>query len=113
MPRIDQLVDMVGLTEPKVFSSSLVCEATTRSKWLKIPSTRRHLLCHLGLYHYRRMPFGLTNAPATFQRLMFQLFSGPEWAFVFVYFYEIHCTSGLKQCRGTCSTCQEGIEAYW
>lgn len=31
------------------------------------------------------MPFGLTNAPATFQRLMNQLFCGKEWDFVFVY----------------------------
>ena len=31
------------------------------------------------------MPFGLTNAPATFQRLMSQLFSGKEWEFVSVY----------------------------
>ena len=43
--------------------------------------------CHLGLYQYirRRMPFGLTNAPATLQKLISQLFSGPEWAYVFVY----------------------------
>ena len=41
--------------------------------------------CHMGLYQYRRMPFGLTNAPATFQRLMNQLFSGNGWNFVFVY----------------------------
>jgi len=41
--------------------------------------------CHLGLYQYRRMPSGLTNVPATFERLMSQLFSGKEWSFVFVY----------------------------
>ena len=45
--------------------------------------------CHLGLYQYRRMPFGLSNTPATFQRLMSQLFSGPKWAFVFVYIDDI------------------------
>ena len=45
--------------------------------------------CHLGLFQYRRMPFGLTNAPATFQRLMSQLFSGKEWPFVFVYLDDI------------------------
>jgi hypothetical protein len=28
----------------------------------------------LGLYEYERMPFGLTNAPATYQRLMEELF---------------------------------------
>jgi len=39
--------------------------------------------CHLRLFQYRRMPFGLTNAPATFQRLMNELFSGCDWNFVF------------------------------
>ena len=31
------------------------------------------------------MPFGLTNAPATFQKLMSQLFSRRTWDFVFAY----------------------------
>ena len=35
------------------------------------------------------MPFGLTNAPATFQRLMNQLFSGIDWQFVFTYLDDI------------------------
>ena len=35
------------------------------------------------------MPFGLTNAPATFQRLMSQLFSGKEWEFVTVYLDDV------------------------
>ena len=35
------------------------------------------------------MPFGLTNAPATFQRLMNQLFSGIDWEFVFTYLDKI------------------------
>ena len=30
--------------------------------------------CHMGDFQYRRMPIHLTNAPATFQRLMSQLF---------------------------------------
>ena len=46
-------------------------------------------VCHLGQYQYRRMPFGLTNAPATFQRLMSQLFSGKEWEFVTVYLDDV------------------------
>ena len=45
--------------------------------------------CQLGLFQYRRMLFGLTSAPTTFQRLMSQLFSGKEWAFVFVYLDDI------------------------
>ena len=45
--------------------------------------------CRLGLYQYCRMSFGLTKAPATFQRLMMQLFSGQEWNYVFVYLDDI------------------------
>ena len=41
--------------------------------------------CHMGHFQYRRMPFGYTNVPATFQRLMSQLFSGKVWDFVFTY----------------------------
>ena len=35
------------------------------------------------------MPFGLTNAPATFQRLMNQLFEGEKWKFVHIYLDDI------------------------
>ena len=52
---------------------------------VKMAKSSKHktaFVCHLGQYQYRRMPFGLTNAPATFQRLMSQLFSGKEWDFV-------------------------------
>ena len=55
---------------------------------VKMAENSKHktaFVCHLGQYQYRRMPFGLTNAPATFQRLMSQLFSGKEWEFVSVY----------------------------
>jgi len=53
--------------------------------------------CHLGLYQYQRMPFGLTNALATFQRLMSQLFSGPEWTFVFVYLGDLLVASSSME----------------
>ena len=86
--------------------------------------------CHLGLFQYRRMPFGLTNAPATFQRLMNQLFSGEEWRFVFVYLDDLlivsnslqehqeHCKkvltrlqqAGLKLKPSKCSFAQERVE---
>ena len=41
--------------------------------------------CYMRHFQYRRMLFGLTNAPATFQRLMSQLFNGREWDFLFIY----------------------------
>ena len=53
--------------------------------------------CHMGHFQYRRMPFGLTNAPATFQRLMNQLFCGKEWDFVFVYLDDLLIVSKSVQ----------------
>ena len=52
----------------------------------------------MGLYQY---PFGLTNAPATFQRLMNQLFNGNIWNFVCVY---------LDDLLVVCRSFQEHIE---
>ena len=94
MPRIDELVDMVGRTKPKVFSSLDLMRGYHQVKIAEDSKHKTAFTCHLGLYHYRRMPFGLTNAPATFQRLISQLFSGPEWAFVFVYLDDILVVSG-------------------
>ena len=54
-------------------------------------------VCHRGLFHYRRMPFGLTNAPATFQRLMSQLFEGDKWRFVCIYLDDILIVSSNFQ----------------
>ena len=89
MPRIDELVEMVGRTKPRVFSSLDLMRGYHQVRMAEDSKHKMAFTCHLGLYQYRRMPFGLTNAPATFQRLMFQLFSGSEWTFVFVYLDDI------------------------
>ena len=39
-------------------------------------------MCHLGHYQYQCMPF---DVPATYQRLMGELFGGKDWDFVFFY----------------------------
>ena len=85
MPRIDELVDMVGHNQPTVFSSLDLMRGYHQVKMEEDLKHKTAFTCHLGLYQYRRMPFGLTNVPATFQWLMMQLFSGQEWNYVFVY----------------------------
>ena len=76
------------------------------------------------------MPFGLTNAPATFQRLMSQLFNGREWDFLFIYLDDLLIVSksmsehlehleevlnqlmevGLKLKPGKCTFAQEQVD---
>lgn len=44
---------------------------------------------HRGLHEFVVMPFGLVNAPATFQRLMDQLFGDLAWSGVLVYLDDV------------------------
>jgi len=85
IPRIDKIMDMVGCTKPKIFSSLDLMRGYHQVRMDEDSKHKTAFTCHLGLYQYHRMPFGLTYAPVTFQRLMSQLFSGKEWSFVFVY----------------------------
>ena len=94
IPRIDELVDMMGRNKPKVFSSLDLMRGYHQVRMADDSKQKTAFTCYLGLFQYCRMPFGLTNAPATFQRLMSQLFSGKEWYFVFVYLDDILIASG-------------------
>ena len=89
IPRIDELIDMVGRSKPRVFTSLDLMRGYHQVKMAENSKHKTAFVCHLGQYQYRRMPFGLTNAPATFQRLMSQLFSGKEWDFVSVYLDDV------------------------
>ena len=89
IPRIDELIDMVGRNKPRVFTSLDLMHGYHQVKMADNSKHKTAFVCHLGQYQYRRMLFGLTNAPATFQRLMSQLFSGKEWEFVSVYLDDV------------------------
>ena len=89
IPRIDELVDMVGWNKPKIFSSLDLMRGYHQVRMAEDAKHKTAFTCHLGLLQYRRMQFGLTNAPATLQCLMSQLFSGQEWNYVFVYLDDI------------------------
>ena len=89
IPRIDELIDMVGKNKPNVFTSLDLMHGYHQVKMAKESMHKTAFMCHLGQYQYRRMPFGLTNATATFQRLISQLFSGKEWGFVTVYLDDV------------------------
>ena len=85
IPRIDELMDMVGKRKAKIFSSLDLMKGYHQVQMEEGSKVKTAFTCHLGHYQYQRMPFGLTNAPATFQRLMGKLFGGQNWDFVFVY----------------------------
>ena len=82
IPQIDDLIDKAGRCKGKVFTTLDLMKGYHQ---IRVHSESTAFTCHKGNFQYRRMPFGLTNAPATFQRLMSQLFSGKDWDFVFVY----------------------------
>ena len=63
----------------KVFHISRSDERLSSNPMADFDKWKTALICHQGLFQYRRMPFGLTNVPATFQRLMGKLFNGKEW----------------------------------
>ena len=89
IPRIDELMDMVGKRKAKIFSSLDLMKGYHQVRMEEGSKVKTAFTCHLGHYQYQRMPFGLTNAPATFQRLMGKLFGGQNWDFVFVYLDDI------------------------
>ena len=72
IPRIDELVDMVGCRKPRIFSSLDLMRGYHQVRQVRMAEDSKQktvFTCHLGLFQYHRMLFGLTNAPATFQRL--------------------------------------------
>ena len=85
LPRIDELIDMIGKNKPRIFTSLDLMKGYHQVRMAEDSKPKTAFTCHMGLFQYRQMPFRLTNTPATFQRLMSHLFSGEKWSFVSVY----------------------------
>ena len=130
IPRIDDLIDMVGRCKGKVFTTLDLMKGYHQIRMHSESKDKTAFTCHMGHFQYRRMPFGLTNAPATFQRLMSQLFNGREWDFLFIYLDDLLIVSksmsehlehlekvlnrlmevGLKLKPGKCTFAQEQVD---
>ena len=65
VPRIDDHFDMIGRTQPNVFTCLDLMRGYNQVKMSKDSKHKTAFTCHLGLNQYRQIPFGLTNAPAT------------------------------------------------
>ena len=67
LPRIDELINMIGKSKPRIFTPLDLMKGYHQVRMAKDSKPKTAFTCHMGLFQYRRMLFGLTNAPATFQ----------------------------------------------
>ena len=130
IPRIDDLIDMVGRCKGKVFTTLDLMKGYHQIRMHSESKDKTAFTCHMGHFQYRRMPFSLTNSPATFQRLMSLLFNGREWDILFIYLDDLLIVSksisehlehlekvlnrlmevGLKLKPGKCTFAQEQVD---
>ena len=87
IPRIDDSLEALG--GAKVFSSFDLKSAYHQIKIVKEDQFKTAFSSPWGLYEFTRMPFGLTNAPATFQRVISNLFRSEMYKFVVCYLDDI------------------------
>ena len=87
LPRIEETLDALG--GAKYFSTIDLASAYNQ---VEVEPADRHktaFITPMGLYEYNRMPFGLNNAPATFQRLMQNIFRDDLLRVLLVYLDDI------------------------
>ena len=95
LPRIDTLLDRLG--RAKVFS-----KLDLALGYYQIAMDDSFIYCttftmSLGQWEFLVMPFGLCNTPATFQRLMNQVFATEINQFILVYLDDILIFSELVE----------------
>ncbi|KAK3726383.1 hypothetical protein QZH41_005098 [Actinostola sp. cb2023] len=87
LPRIDESLDALG--GAKHFSTIDLASAYNQ---VEVEPADRHKTAFttpMGLFEYTRMPFGLNNSPATFQRLMQNIFRDDLLQILLVYLDDI------------------------
>ena len=88
LPRIDDLLDRLSTT--RVFSSLDLSQGYHQIRITPEDVPKTAFRTHMGLYEYRVLSFGLCNAPATFQRVMNEMFADEiSKGFVTVYLDDI------------------------
>ena len=87
LPRIDELIER--FEGKKWFSSMDLLSGYHQIEMDENDKKKTAIICHYGLYQYKRMPFGLCNAPRTFQRMMNKIFRPYLDEFITLYLDDI------------------------
>ena len=87
LPRISEILD--SLHGAKYFSTIDLASAYNQIKVAAEDQHKTAFTTPMGLYEHIRMPFGLSNSPATFQRLMTNIFREDILDIMFVYLDDI------------------------
>lgn len=87
LPRIDESLDALG--GAKHFSTIDLASAYNQVEVDPRDCHKTAFTTPMGLFQYKRMPFGLQNAPATFQRLMQNIFRDEILQTLLVYLDDI------------------------
>ena len=87
IPRIDDSLE--ALKGAKIFSCFDLKSAYNQIKVNKSDQHKTAFSSPSGLYEFTRMPFGLVNAPATFQRIMSNIFRDEIFKYVVCYLDDI------------------------
>ena len=87
LPRMEDCIDSLG---DAVVFTTLDCN----SGYWQVPvapedQDKTTFTTHCGTLRYTRIPFGLKNAPATFQRALDIILSGPRWQICLVYLDDV------------------------
>ena len=91
IPRIDDMLS--AMERAKWFTTLDLASGYWQVEMDRSDQEKTAFIVKQGTYEFTVMPFGLTNAPATFQRLMNQVFNGMLYKGVIVYLDDINIYS--------------------